>query len=339
MVQIVQFWPSNKTTVGVSVLLNKKYVDTENVREHILIEGHAIMLIIPSHRGETINILNIYAPNTPKERESMWAQIWYYYLRNPELPFPSEIVGDWNFVEDTKDRTSHKEETVPLSFTCLKALFRMQDGWRTTFPDTNEYTCFQKRTNPTTNELHVSGSRLDRIYVPGDRFMRYRNWYIRPSLIASDHSLISVQLTCRVEEQYGPGIWNFPVYLLKMPKFMKYIGARSKILSDEQEGLKSIGRQSDYNIQTLWHKYKNDLTVKGKKCSCLVTERSRQIRTWTAQKNLIINDNNMPIEEKHLAILHLEDKIRNYLKEEPDQKKAQSEARYDIEGETLKTSY
>ncbi|KAJ7699611.1 hypothetical protein B0H17DRAFT_926310 [Mycena rosella] len=158
------------STAGVSILLNKKYVDTENVKEYVLIEGHAIMLVIPSHRGETINILNIYAPNTPLERERMWAQLWHCHLENPELPFPTETLGDWNFVEDIKDRTSNKEETVPLSFICLKALFRMQDGWRTTFPDANEYTCFQKRTNVTTNETHVSGSRLDRIYVPVDRF-------------------------------------------------------------------------------------------------------------------------------------------------------------------------
>jgi hypothetical protein len=47
----------------------------------------------------------------------------------------------------------------------------------------------------------------------------------------------------------------------------------------------------------------------------------------------------MPTEEKHLAILHLEGKIENYLKEEADRKKAQSEARYDIEGESLTTGH
>ncbi|KAJ7104644.1 Endonuclease/exonuclease/phosphatase [Mycena epipterygia] len=199
------------STAGVSFLLNKKYVDSENVKEYILIEGHVILLVIPSHRGETINILNIYAPNTPQERErGMWAQLWYCYLDNPELPLPTETLGDWNFVENIKDRTSNKEEPVPLSFLCLKALFRMQDGWRTTYPGANKYTCFQKRTNAITNETHVLGSRLDRIYVPVDRFTRYRNWSIEPSLIASDHDLISVQLTCRPDEKHGPGIWNLP---------------------------------------------------------------------------------------------------------------------------------
>ncbi|KAJ7105006.1 hypothetical protein C8R44DRAFT_639615 [Mycena epipterygia] len=293
------------STAGVSFLLNKKYIDTENVKEYVLIEGHAILLVIPSHRGETMNILNFYAPNTPQEREKMWAQLWYCYLKNSKLPLPTETLGDWNFVENAKDRTSNKEEPASLSFLCLKALFRMQDGWRTTFPDANEYTCFQKRTNTIKNEIRLSGSRIDRIYVPVDRFTRYRNWSIRPSLVASDHDLISVQLTCRADEQYGPGIWNFPVYLLKTPKFMKYIRARSKKLSEDRDELKSTGRQNGHNIQTLWHKYKEDFTAEGKKCSRLVNERSRQIRTWTAQKHLIVNDEDIPTEEKHIQILHL----------------------------------
>ncbi|KAJ7790366.1 hypothetical protein B0H14DRAFT_2396485 [Mycena olivaceomarginata] len=262
------------STAGVSFLLNKKYVDTENVKEYVLIEGHAIMLVIPSHRGETINILNIYAPNTPLERERMWARLWYCYLENPRLPFPTETLGDWNFVEDIKDRTTNKEETVPLSFICLKALFRMQDGWRTTFPDANEYTCFQKRTN-----THVSGSRLDRIYVPVDRLKRYRNWSIEPSLITSDHHLISVQLTCRPDQEYGPGIWNLPIYLLKTPRFMNYISIRTKRLAEELEELNHTERQSQQNIQSLWHQFKIDLTAEGKKCSRLVKERTRQLRT------------------------------------------------------------
>ncbi|KAJ7678774.1 hypothetical protein B0H17DRAFT_1235120 [Mycena rosella] len=142
-----------------------------------------------------------------------------------------------NFVEDIEDRTSNKEELVPLSFLCLKALFLMQDGWRTTFPDANEYTCFQKRTNAIKNETHVSGSRLDRIHVPVHRFTRYRNWSIEPSLIASDHHLISVQLTCRGDEQYGQGNLQ---------------------LAEEQEELNHTGRQSQHNIQSLWHKFKDD---------------------------------------------------------------------------------
>ncbi|KAJ7120400.1 hypothetical protein C8R44DRAFT_623725 [Mycena epipterygia] len=261
------------STAGVSFLLNKKYVDTENVKEYVLVEGHAIMLVIPSHRGETLRILNICPEYTSRKREDVGPNM------NSELPLPSEVLGDWNFVEDLKDRTSNKEELIPLSFLCLKALLRIQDSWRTTFPDTNEYTCFQKHTNAIKNEIHLSSSRLDRIYVPVDRFTRYRNWSIEPSLIASDHHLISVPLTCRADEQYGPGIWNLPLYLLKIQKFMKYIRARSKKLTEECEELEHTGRQKTQNIQTLWHKFKEDLTAVGKKCSRLVNERARQIRT------------------------------------------------------------
>ncbi|KAJ7877763.1 hypothetical protein B0H14DRAFT_2567632 [Mycena olivaceomarginata] len=40
----------------------------------------------------------------------------------------------------------------------------------------------------------------------------------------------------------------------------------------------------------------------------------------------------MSVQDKHLAILHLEEKIDNYLRDEAERKKTLFEARYDIEG-------
>jgi exonuclease III len=60
------------STAGVAFVLNKKFLDTENVREYELIPGRALMIVIPWHNGESLNILNIYAPNRPEERDHMW---------------------------------------------------------------------------------------------------------------------------------------------------------------------------------------------------------------------------------------------------------------------------
>ncbi|KAJ7625205.1 hypothetical protein B0H17DRAFT_1151208 [Mycena rosella] len=135
--------------------------------------------------------------------------------------------------------------------------------------------------------------------------------YVDTENVKSDHNLIPVQLTCRADEEY----WNLPIYLLKTPKFINYISIRSKKLVEELEELSRTGWQSQKNIQSLWHKFKIDLNAEGKKYSRLVTERSRQIRTWTVQKHLILNDAYMPTEDKHLAIFY-EGKVESYLKEE-----------------------
>ncbi|KAJ6483186.1 hypothetical protein C8R45DRAFT_931810 [Mycena sanguinolenta] len=47
------------STAGVAFVLNKKLVDTDNVREYELIPGRALMIVIPWHQGESLNILNI----------------------------------------------------------------------------------------------------------------------------------------------------------------------------------------------------------------------------------------------------------------------------------------
>jgi hypothetical protein len=48
-------------------VLNKRFLDTENIREYELIPGRALMIVIPWHDGEFLNILNIYAPNRAEE--------------------------------------------------------------------------------------------------------------------------------------------------------------------------------------------------------------------------------------------------------------------------------
>jgi exonuclease III len=136
-----------RSTAGVAFALNKKYVDTENIREYELIPGRAFMIAIPWHNGESLTILNIYAPNRAEERDKMWKELWERWANDPQLPFPDIALGDWNFVEDPLHRSSGVTEIVPESFKRLENLFNLIDGWRATFPDTRGYTCMQIRTD------------------------------------------------------------------------------------------------------------------------------------------------------------------------------------------------
>jgi exonuclease III len=126
------------STAGVAFVLNKKFLDTENICEYELIPGRAFMVVIPWHRGESLNILNIYAPNHADERDKMWKDLWKMWANDSHLPFPNVALGDWNFVEDPLDRSSGCADLVPESFKRLKDLFNLQDGWRATFPDSRD---------------------------------------------------------------------------------------------------------------------------------------------------------------------------------------------------------
>lgn len=44
------------STVGVAFVLNKKILDTENIREYELIPGRALMIVVPWHKGESLTI-------------------------------------------------------------------------------------------------------------------------------------------------------------------------------------------------------------------------------------------------------------------------------------------
>jgi hypothetical protein len=67
------------STAGVAFLLNKKFLDTDNYREHVLIPGRALFISIPWHQGETLTLLNIYAPNDAAERHKLWDDLWGKY--------------------------------------------------------------------------------------------------------------------------------------------------------------------------------------------------------------------------------------------------------------------
>ncbi|KAJ6506686.1 Endonuclease/exonuclease/phosphatase [Mycena sanguinolenta] len=170
--------PENPTaTAGVGFILNKKLIDTEHVLTYDLVPGRAIMISVPWHKGEVLTVLNIYAHNKPHEQNDLWTKLWEKWRDNPNLPFPSVLMGDWNFVEDTKDRLATTQRnannntlpnpipSIPASFQRLKSLFKLEDGWRSTFPDTLHYTCVQYRTNAKTGIKYESRSHLDRIYV------------------------------------------------------------------------------------------------------------------------------------------------------------------------------
>lgn len=54
---------------------------------------------------------------------------------------------------------------------------------------------------------------------------------------------------------------------------------------------------------------------------------------------IVVHDTDMPVEDKWEAITMLERKIEDCQREEAESKKAASDARYDVEGETLRTTH
>ncbi|KAJ6483187.1 hypothetical protein C8R45DRAFT_931811 [Mycena sanguinolenta] len=206
-------------------------------------------------------------PYKGEERGQMWKDLRKMWADDPTLPFPNVALGDWNFVEDPRDRNSGTTETMPESFKILKHMWRLQDGWGTTFPDTRDYTCCQIRVDKETKETHISYSRLDRFYVVNREFDRYRGWDIKHCAVKSDHELVLTEITCRPDQKPGPGRWSLPHYLLKSRAFMRKVQALGAQLLRDLERLDLSDRDEEENIQTLWAKFTLDVVEWGKHCS------------------------------------------------------------------------
>jgi hypothetical protein len=68
-------------------------------------------------------------------------------------------------------------------------------------------------------------------------------------------------------------------------------------------------------------------------------EDTKKIRTWEAQLDLIIHDTEMPAEERSISAYLLEKKIKDFRKEKAQKQRDMSDARYDMEGETLNSKF
>ncbi|KAJ7142845.1 hypothetical protein C8R44DRAFT_726157 [Mycena epipterygia] len=141
----------------------------------------------------------------------------------------------------------------------------------------------------------------------------------------------------RLQDGTGDGTSN--IVQLETRKFMRRVQELAAQLLKDLEDLQGSDRDSKNNIQTLWAKFKFDVTAYGKYCSRFITnETTREIRAWKAQLKIVVHDRNMTQEDRSMAAYLLEKKIADRLSEESEKKKALSEARYDVEGETLRTT-
>src|SRR5882672_12398414 len=73
---------SNK--MGVAFAINKDLINTEKIEHKIMIPSGASMLKITWGEGEALALLNIYAPNNNKEKESFCKKVTTMVKKNEQ---------------------------------------------------------------------------------------------------------------------------------------------------------------------------------------------------------------------------------------------------------------
>ncbi|KIM39174.1 hypothetical protein M413DRAFT_29721 [Hebeloma cylindrosporum] len=86
---------------------------------------------MPWQGDSVINILAIYAPNTPQENAAFWSELSDKWEPGG-LPIPDVMLGDFNMVEEAIDRLPpHRDNAQATSkLTNFKQMHTLQDGWR-----------------------------------------------------------------------------------------------------------------------------------------------------------------------------------------------------------------
>ena len=203
---------SNVKGVLIIITENLEFEESNCISDE---EGRYLLLSCKI-QGETFLIGNIYAPNEKIEHHRFMQKIKEEIRKcNPENHNYVMMIGDWNFTEETIDRSGGNPLAWNDSISImseLKEKLDMVDIWRTRNPETRRYTW--RRRKPT-----IIQSRIDRIYLSDTLQYNIAETDINPGL-KSDHSCITVSIkpTGMIAHK-GNSFWKFNNSLLKNEDF------------------------------------------------------------------------------------------------------------------------
>ncbi|EJD35314.1 hypothetical protein AURDEDRAFT_75457, partial [Auricularia subglabra TFB-10046 SS5] len=240
--------------------MNNLLTNACDVESHVLVPGRAIMINFEWHAGDHITVLAVYAPTGTRENGLMWADIAAKLTDNAaNLPRPDMLLGDFNFVEDPIDRYPAGLNAIdsPASFSDLKRETGLIDGWRNTFPDEVEWTW--------RNSARSAMSRIDRIYLSRSLNSQSREWKVSiTGITKDDHSRLQVDVAHAQAPETGPGRWAMALFLTQDQRFLESVNAKGLQLQDQLVAISRTTRTGDWNAQTLWLKFKTQVTALAK---------------------------------------------------------------------------
>ena len=210
----VIFSHGSKHSRGTMVLFRKGF-DMEIVTKIEDKNGRFIILksII---QGETFILINLYAPNTMKEKQVFFKDLCSE-MEGMNIGVTDKIImaGDWNTIQksniDKYGGREFQENTMVNSMTELLGEFNLVDIWRMHNPDKRKYT-FRQKTPLILSRLdyYMVSNSLQDIIVKAD---------ITPS-IWSDHSAITLFVKHLPPTKKGNGYWKFNGSLVKDEKYV-----------------------------------------------------------------------------------------------------------------------
>ena len=201
-------WNSgNSHKCGVAILFKKDIIlkqTTTDKKGRIL----AVSLIFKKHK---IRIINIYAPNTYKNKECFFKKL-NKHAHNDDFLF---LLGDFNMVENPNidrqggDQLNPNHIVGSKNLNLFKELHKVNDVFRTQFTHKQIFT-YEK-------EDKTYRSRIDRIYASSTNQKDCKCTFVKNNL--SDHIAVLCKFKIQKTNERGPGYWHLNTNILDDKNF------------------------------------------------------------------------------------------------------------------------
>jgi len=209
------FWShGTKHSCGVAILVKKGF-DLEPLECTRDPDGRYIVLKAVV-QGETLYIVNLYAPNTEQTKAVFYAYLQTVIDKCGISKNDNMIIGgDWNTILapelDKSGGVDRVGETVTTEMKHLILDYGLIDIWRVKNPTTKRFTYRQRRP--------LVQSRLDYFMITN----RVCDLVDKPQILSSfcsDHSCISLRLSPLPKSNHGKGYWKFNASLLNDEEYV-----------------------------------------------------------------------------------------------------------------------
>lgn len=210
--------PTSPTArAGVAFFVDRD-LQPKEFKEHV--KGRVASLEV-TWLGETYWILNVYAPNDPAGRVSIFRD-----LPLPPISTHALVGGDFNCLEDPRvdkigERPGGPDPSV-VALASYTGALDLEDSFRTLHPGVPGTTC---------STVHLVGgvvsrvlTRLDRWYAPKALLPRLEVGISSElAAVPSDHTPLSLSIGPPATVDRGPGYWKFNTSLLQDLRFRNSI--------------------------------------------------------------------------------------------------------------------
>lgn len=323
--------PQNVNSKGVAFVVNQRLAAIgKNMRITVVIPGRALLLETRWHNDQSLNILNIYAPNDALENKNFWKTLEDKWADTASTyPFPDLMLGDFNLTEENIDRSNGRADNqgAVRSLRSLCNFFELTDGWRHNNSRERDFTL--------RHTANGHQSRIDRIYVSDKTLSESQDWEIKTAPIPTDHRLISLRIAIPDTPFIGRGRWTIPNFVLGDRKFLQEIEKKGKALLNNLHADQDIQRESRH-IQTKWKSFKDDIIHTAKQYAKKpLTWMERRLREIDARLKILNNDliEDQNTKKEEIRCLHLEQS--ELITRDFNARRDVTAARNQLEGETI----